>query len=172
MNAEDMVNHPPHYTQGDIECIDAIKAATKGLNGFEGYCTGNAIKYLWRWKYKSGVEDLKKADWYIRKLISGHLNDNSRSQSQAQGGCSSQRDGCVQLLSSNVWLRTVWHTRHRWVLSRGVFFAIECKAGDNKTTALQELELQKIRDAGGIALVINEENIEHVQAAIRDHTGH
>jgi hypothetical protein len=36
MNAEDMVNHPPHYTQGDIECIDAIKAATKGLNGFEG----------------------------------------------------------------------------------------------------------------------------------------
>ena len=79
MNAEDMVNHPPHYTQGDIECIDAIKAATKGLNGFEGYCTGNAIKYLWRWKHKSGVEDLKKADWYIRKLISGHLNDNSRS---------------------------------------------------------------------------------------------
>ena len=79
MNAEDMVNHPPHYTQGDIECIDAIKAATKGLNGFEGYCTGNAIKYLWRWKYKSGVEDLKKAYWYIRKLISGHLNDNSRS---------------------------------------------------------------------------------------------
>jgi hypothetical protein len=68
MNAEDMVNHPPHYTQGDIECIDAIKAATKGLNGFEGYCTGNAIKYLWRWKHKSGVEDLKKADWYIRKL--------------------------------------------------------------------------------------------------------
>ena len=55
---------------------------------------------------------------------------------------------------------------------RGVFFAIECKAGDNKTTALQELELQKIRDAGGIALVINEENIEHVQATLRDHTGH
>jgi len=53
----------------------------------------------------------------------------------------------------------------------GYFFAIECKAGDNKTTALQELELQKIRDAGGIALVINEENLDHVQAAIRAHTG-
>ena len=52
----------------------------------------------------------------------------------------------------------------------GHFFAIECKAGDNKTTALQELELQKIRDAGGIALVINEENLEHVQAALRAHT--
>jgi hypothetical protein len=68
MTDKDMVNHPPHYTQGGIECIDAIKAATEGLNGFEGYCTGNAIKYLWRWKHKSGVEDLKKADWYIRKL--------------------------------------------------------------------------------------------------------
>jgi Holliday junction resolvase len=55
---------------------------------------------------------------------------------------------------------------------RGVFFAIECKAGDNKTTALQEMQLQKIRDAGGIALIINEENIEHVQTALRDHTGH
>ena len=55
---------------------------------------------------------------------------------------------------------------------RGVFFAIECKAGDNKTTALQEMQLQKIRDAGGISLIINEENIEHVQAALRDHTGH
>lgn len=68
MTDKDMVNHPPHYTQGGVECIDAIKAATEGLNGFEGYCTGNAIKYLWRWKHKSGVEDLKKADWYIRKL--------------------------------------------------------------------------------------------------------
>jgi hypothetical protein len=63
-----MVNHPPHYTQGGIECIDAIKAATEGLDGFEGYCTGNAIKYLWRWKHKNGVEDLKKAHWYIKKL--------------------------------------------------------------------------------------------------------
>jgi hypothetical protein len=68
MSDKDMVNHPPHYTQGGIECIDAIKAATEGLDGFEGYCTGNAIKYLWRWKHKNGVEDLKKAHWYIKKL--------------------------------------------------------------------------------------------------------
>ena len=67
MSDKDMVNHPPHYTQGGIECIDAIKA-TEGLDGFEGYCTGNAIKYLWRWKHKNGVEDLKKAHWYIKKL--------------------------------------------------------------------------------------------------------
>jgi hypothetical protein len=74
MSDKDMVNHPPHYTQGGIECIDAIKAATEGLDGFEGYCTGNAIKYLWRWKHKNGIEDLKKADWYIRKLANETKN--------------------------------------------------------------------------------------------------
>ena len=55
---------------------------------------------------------------------------------------------------------------------KGRFFAIECKAGNNTTTALQERELQKIRDAGGIALVVNEENIDAVKAAVQAHTGH
>lgn len=66
---DDPVNHPSHYTQGGVECIDAIKAATTGLVGFEGYCTGNIIKYLWRWKQKNGTEDLRKAVWYIDRLI-------------------------------------------------------------------------------------------------------
>lgn len=65
----DTVNHPPHYTQGGLECIEAIKAAVTGLEGIEAVCTGNAIKYLWRWKQKNGVEDLKKAIWYIERLI-------------------------------------------------------------------------------------------------------
>lgn len=65
----DNVNHPVHYTQGGIECIDAIKASTNGLDGVEAFCTENAIKYLWRWKHKNGVEDLKKAQWYINRLI-------------------------------------------------------------------------------------------------------
>ena len=65
----DPVNHPPHYTQGGMECIEAIKAATVGLEGIEAVCTGNAIKYIWRWKQKNGAEDLKKARWYIERLI-------------------------------------------------------------------------------------------------------
>lgn len=65
----DAVNHPSHYTQGGIECIEAIKAATVGLEGIEAVCTGNAIKYIWRWKQKNGTEDLRKAIWYINKLI-------------------------------------------------------------------------------------------------------
>jgi len=66
----DMVNHPSHYTSGRIECIDALESATTGLQGIEAVCTANAIKYLWRWKRKNGTEDLKKAKWYIDKLIS------------------------------------------------------------------------------------------------------
>ena len=66
---KDNVNHPNHYTQGNIECIEALKAATSNLKGIEAICTANAIKYLWRWKDKNGVEDLNKAKWYIDRLI-------------------------------------------------------------------------------------------------------
>lgn len=66
---KDMVNSPAHYTQGDIECIDAIAQVVKDLDGMEAMCTGNAIKYLWRWKHKNGVEDLKKAVWYLQRMI-------------------------------------------------------------------------------------------------------
>ena len=65
----DNVNHPSHYCQGKVECIDALEAATTGLQGIEAVCTANAIKYLWRWKHKNGVQDLKKAIFYINYLI-------------------------------------------------------------------------------------------------------
>jgi hypothetical protein len=57
-----------HY-QGKIEAIEAIESATEGLTASEAFSTGNAIKYLWRWKRKGGVEDLEKAMWYIKRLI-------------------------------------------------------------------------------------------------------
>ena len=65
----DIVNHPSHYTQGSIECIDALKAATVSKTGIEAVCTANAIKYLWRYEEKNGIEDVKKARWYIDRLI-------------------------------------------------------------------------------------------------------
>ena len=64
---QDMVNHPPHYNQRGIECIDAIEAATG--DGYEYDLQGNILKYLWRYRYKNGVEDLKKAQWYLKDLI-------------------------------------------------------------------------------------------------------
>jgi len=66
---QDEVNHPAHYTAGGVECIDAIAAATVGLDGIEAVCTANVIKYLWRWKMKGGLTDLEKAKWYLEKLI-------------------------------------------------------------------------------------------------------
>lgn len=68
-NAHDAVNHPSHYCQDGIECIDVIKATIKGMSAFDAFCQGNAMKYLFRWQFKNGAEDLKKAKWYIDKLI-------------------------------------------------------------------------------------------------------
>ena len=65
---EDVVNHPIHYNKSGIETIDAIEAMTN--EGFDYYLQGNIMKYLWRYKYKNGVEDLEKAQWYLNKLIS------------------------------------------------------------------------------------------------------
>ena len=63
----DVVNSPSHYNQAGVECIEAIAAATD--DGFEYYLQGNIIKYIWRYRYKNGIEDLKKAQWYLNKLI-------------------------------------------------------------------------------------------------------
>ena len=66
---QDNVNHPSHYTQSGIECIEAIKASMS-KEAFEGYLKGNAIKYLWRYRLKGKAqEDLQKADWYLKRLL-------------------------------------------------------------------------------------------------------
>lgn len=67
---DDPINHPNHYQSGTgLEVINVIESFTEDLNGFEGACTGNVIKYICRWKHKNGIEDLKKARWYLNTLI-------------------------------------------------------------------------------------------------------
>ena len=64
----DMVNHPPHYTKGDVECIEAIKASMTSEE-YIGFLKGQVIKYVWRFEDKwDAVEDLKKAEFYLDKL--------------------------------------------------------------------------------------------------------
>lgn len=70
------VDHPAHYNQAGIECIDALKAATINKPPFEAVCVANAIKYLWRYEDKNGLEDVQKAEWYIRRLLK-ELEDKS-----------------------------------------------------------------------------------------------
>lgn len=61
--------NPKHYRRGTVECIDAISSAVIGLEGVDAMLVGNTMKYLWRFKDKNGVEDLRKAKWYLDRLI-------------------------------------------------------------------------------------------------------
>lgn len=83
--SKDNVNHPSHYTSGGIECIDAIRESMSPEE-FQGYCKGNTIKYLWRWRQKGGVEDLEKADVYLRWLI------ESAAKEELKGGIKSMNE--------------------------------------------------------------------------------
>jgi len=64
----DLVNHPPHYVDGGIECIEAIEAQLTPEE-YRGYLKGNCVKYLWRERHKGNTESLKKAQWYMDRLI-------------------------------------------------------------------------------------------------------
>jgi len=78
---KDMVNQPPHYNQCKVECIDAIESATN--SGFEFYLQGVIIKYLWRYRYKGKpTEDLRKAEWYLQKLIELKLEEEMKGNNQ------------------------------------------------------------------------------------------
>ena len=82
----DAVQHPSHYTQGGIECIEAIKASMTA-DGFCDYCKGNIIKYIWRWRDKGGVEDLRKASVYLDWLINaaeGKRKERTASESNQE----------------------------------------------------------------------------------------
>jgi hypothetical protein len=64
----DLVNHPPHYTDGGIECIEAIEAQLTAEE-YRGYLKGNIAKYVWRERHKGGTESLRKARFYLDRLI-------------------------------------------------------------------------------------------------------
>jgi len=64
----DAVNHPAHYTEGGIECIEAIEAQLTPEE-YRGYLKGNVAKYVWREKHKGGNESLRKAQWYLDRLV-------------------------------------------------------------------------------------------------------
>lgn len=73
------VSHPAHYqSSGGLEVIDAIQAFTEDLNGMEAVDTANVIKYICRWKKKNGVQDLKKASWYLNHLIHHLEKENTQ----------------------------------------------------------------------------------------------
>lgn len=64
----DMVEHPPHYETGNFECID-VMLETQGKQATMSFCICNAFKYIYRARRKNGIEDIKKAKWYLDKFI-------------------------------------------------------------------------------------------------------
>ena len=64
----DSVNKPSHYNNGPVECIEAIESMLSSEE-YIGYLRGNSLKYRWRFRYKNGIEDLRKARWYEERLI-------------------------------------------------------------------------------------------------------
>ncbi len=73
----DMVNHPSHYDTGKFECID-VMLETQGVEAVKDFCLCNAFKYLYRCKRKNGLEDIKKAIWYLNKLVELEGKDNEQ----------------------------------------------------------------------------------------------
>lgn len=74
----DNVNYPKHYTTGKYECIDVLEDWMT-YQEFKGFLKGNVLKYIHRYKYKNGLEDLKKAQWYLNKLIETSEKDQNMS---------------------------------------------------------------------------------------------
>lgn len=78
----DLVNHPDHYiSKTGLETIDVIEAFTFDLKGIEATDTGNILKYICRWKGKNGLQDLKKAQWYLNHLIN-HVENTKKENEQ------------------------------------------------------------------------------------------
>ena len=80
---KDLVNNPPHYNKGNIECIDAIEAMLTHEE-YVGYLRGNSLKYRWRFRYKNGIQDLEKAKWYENRLMEV-LNNNNNNKGAKNG---------------------------------------------------------------------------------------
>ena len=68
MKDYDSVDNPAHYNKGGVECIDAIRGSMSA-EAFRGFLKGNVMKYVFRYEAKNGLEDLRKARWYLERLI-------------------------------------------------------------------------------------------------------
>lgn len=73
----DNVNHPSHYETGKFEFID-VMVETQGVEAVKGFCIGNAFKYIYRHSNKNGLEDVKKARWYLDKYIELSEEENGK----------------------------------------------------------------------------------------------
>jgi len=114
----DMVNHPPHYKAGDLECIDVIEALRLP------YHLGNALKYVWRHDHKGGIEDIKKARWYLDRHI--HLQDPVPTQTvillDMDGVCCDFASAAAEVCGHGGEIIKEWNMAHQFGISDGKFW--------------------------------------------------
>jgi len=72
----DNINSPGHYNTGNVEVIEIIEQLTEGMEGKKAFNLGNVIKYIFRHENKGGTDDLKKAAWYLNRVIDGDPENN------------------------------------------------------------------------------------------------
>ena len=96
-NEPDLVNHPSHYETGKFECIEVMEEAL-GRDVVKGFCIGNAFKYLYRAKRKNGLEDLKKAQWYLNRVISMEDEDDTKEGIRGLKGYTNETDKSERLV--------------------------------------------------------------------------
>lgn len=87
----DVINHPAHYETAGVECIEAMEI-TQGRGAVMSFCLCNAYKYLWRHKNKNGLEDLKKARWYLDRYISMQEEDNASIRTEVERICKGESE--------------------------------------------------------------------------------
>lgn len=130
---KDSIEHPNHYVHGDMECIDAIKAALTPEE-FRGYCKGNIIKYVWRERGKGGDEDLGKAGQYIGFALSDEGNEGEKASSDR---FDSLMDGLNRLL--NTW-RECAESYDKLIIETGAYVGYWYAKSDTLETCVSELE--------------------------------
>ncbi len=132
-NMNDIINHPKHYTQGPMECIDFIDLVTGRFIGSTAYYIGVILKYIWRWPLKNGIEDLEKAQWYLRRLSrSGVVLKELSSRKYA-----ADRELVDQIVSKNAENKDDWER----ALTAAIFIDVEnIDSQDDVRTAAEHLE--------------------------------
>lgn len=95
----DNINHPSHYETAGIECIEAMEI-TQGREAVKSFCLCNAYRYLWRHKNKNGLEDLKKARWYLDRYITMQTEDDKAIRAEIKEICEDELRRAKELLEN------------------------------------------------------------------------
>lgn len=95
----DNVNHPAHYNTGKYESID-VMVETQGAAAVKDFCICNAFKYIYRHRFKNGLEDIKKAIWYLNKFVELEESEYKKWDTPPKVELPTEITTCISVLTS------------------------------------------------------------------------